>query len=214
VGLYVKQCFVLLRMQVREVVERVADALKSTAAGSSSGTAAAAAAAEATTATATTADGETVTTTVATAAAAVEVPTADTAEPAAVAVRATTTAVATTSRTAAAAADKTPPAAAAAAGAVLAPPINAADEPAGALESFEDTGEAAEVAAAAAAGQFVDVVLYAPGRLLYVRPVDESVDEEQQRFELVDGKGGEVIHFIQCTPVVLLLAGLQCTHCL
>jgi hypothetical protein len=73
----------------------------------------------------------------------------------------------------------------------MAPPIDAADEPVGALESFEDTGEAAEVAAAAAAGQFVDVVLYAPGRLLYVRPVDEGVDEEQQRFELVDGKGGE-----------------------
>jgi hypothetical protein len=73
---------------------------------------------------------------------------------------------------------------------VLAPPIDAADEPAGALESFEDSGEAAEVAAAAAAGQFVNVVLYAPGRLLYVRPVDESVEEEKQRFELVDGKGG------------------------
>jgi hypothetical protein len=28
-------------------------------------------------------------------------------------------------------------------------------------------------------------------RLLYVRPVDESVEEEEQRFELVDGKGGE-----------------------
>ncbi|WIA15373.1 hypothetical protein OEZ85_002036 [Tetradesmus obliquus] len=52
-------------------------------------------------------------------------------------------------------------------------------------------GEAAEVAAAAAAGQFVDVVLYAPGRLLYVRPVDESVEEEQQHFELVDGKGDQ-----------------------
>jgi hypothetical protein len=84
-----------------------------------------------------------------------------------------------------------PPAAAAAVGSAMAPPIEAADEPAGALESFEDSGEAAEVAAAAAAGQFVDVVLYAPGRLLYVRPVDESVEEEQQRFELVDGKGGE-----------------------
>jgi hypothetical protein len=31
--------------------------------------------------------------------------------------------------------------------------------------------------------------------LLYVRPVDESVEVEQQRFELVDGKGGEAADF-------------------
>lgn len=61
---------------------------------------------------------------------------------------------------------------------------------AGALESFEDAGEAAQVAAAAAAGEFVNVVLYAPGRLLYVRPVDKQVDEDKQHFELVDGRGG------------------------
>jgi hypothetical protein len=59
------------------------------------------------------------------------------------------------------------------------------------LESFDDAGEKAEAVAAVAAGDIVDAVLYAPGRLLYVKPVDEGVAEEQQRFELVDGRGGE-----------------------
>jgi hypothetical protein len=58
-------------------------------------------------------------------------------------------------------------------------------------ESFDDAGEAAEVAAAAAAGDIVDVVLFAPGRLLYVKPVDEGVEDAEQHFELLDGKGGE-----------------------
>lgn len=61
-----------------------------------------------------------------------------------------------------------------------------------ATESFDDAGEAAEAAAAAAAGDIVDVALFAPGRLLYVKPVDESVAEDKQKFELVDGKGGEL----------------------
>jgi hypothetical protein len=58
-------------------------------------------------------------------------------------------------------------------------------------ESFDDAGEAAEVAAAAAAGDIVDAVLLAPGRLLYVKPVDEGVEDAEQHFELLDGKGGE-----------------------
>jgi hypothetical protein len=37
------------------------------------------------------------------------------------------------------------------------------------LESFDDAGEAQEAAAAAAAGDLVDMQLYAPGRLLYVK---------------------------------------------
>jgi hypothetical protein len=60
-----------------------------------------------------------------------------------------------------------------------------------ATESFDDAGEAAEVAAAAAAGDIVDAVLLAPGRLLYVKPIDENVAEENHKFELVDGQGGE-----------------------
>uniref|UniRef100_A0A383VYZ4 Fungal lipase-type domain-containing protein n=1 Tax=Tetradesmus obliquus TaxID=3088 RepID=A0A383VYZ4_TETOB len=171
--------------KVREVAERVAEVLKGTAASgsSSSSTAAAAAAAAAAAETATAAAPAAAEASVAAAAAAVEVPpSSDTIEgsaaPAAAAAAARSSSSITT-------------AAAAAAGVVMAPPINAADEPAGALESFDDSGEAAEVAAAAAAGQFVDVVLYAPGRLLYVRPVDESVEEEQQHFELVDGKGDQ-----------------------
>lgn len=59
-----------------------------------------------------------------------------------------------------------------------------------ATESFDDAGEAAEVAAAAAAGDIVDAVLFAPGRLLYVKPIDETVAEEDHKFELVDGRGG------------------------
>lgn len=58
-------------------------------------------------------------------------------------------------------------------------------------ESFEDEGEGAEAAAAAAAGDIVDAQLFAPGRLLYVKPIDEEEAEEQQKFELVDGHGGE-----------------------
>jgi hypothetical protein len=60
-----------------------------------------------------------------------------------------------------------------------------------ATESFDDAGEKAEAVAAAAAGDIVDVALLAPGRLLYVKPVDENVAEEKQKFELVDGGGGE-----------------------
>jgi hypothetical protein len=60
-----------------------------------------------------------------------------------------------------------------------------------ALESFDDAGEAAEAAAAAAAGDIVDAALFAPGRLLYVKPIDDTVADEQHRFELVDGRGGE-----------------------
>lgn len=71
------------------------------------------------------------------------------------------------------------------------PPATADDSPVGALETFADSAEAAEVAAAAAAGEFVNVTLYAPGRLLYVRPVDEQVEEDKQHSELVDGRGGE-----------------------
>lgn len=58
-------------------------------------------------------------------------------------------------------------------------------------ESFEDEGEGAEATAAAAAGDIVDAQLFAPGRLLYVKPVDEQETEEQQRFELVDGHGDQ-----------------------
>jgi len=65
-------------------------------------------------------------------------------------------------------------------------------------ESFEDEGEGAEATAAAAAGDIVDAQLFAPGRLLYVKPVDEQETEEQQRFELVDGHGGEWMHQEGC----------------
>lgn len=46
------------------------------------------------------------------------------------------------------------------------------------------------MAAEAAAGNIVDAALFAPGRLLYVKPVDDAVAEDQQKFELVDGRAG------------------------
>lgn len=71
-------------------------------------------------------------------------------------------------------------------------------------ETFADAGEAAEAAAAAAAGDIVNLQLFAPGRLLYVRPVDELVPDEQQKFELVDGHGGECCRNGRGTRAVLL----------
>lgn len=67
---------------------------------------------------------------------------------------------------------------------------------AAAEESFDDAGEAEEAAAAAAAGDIVDVALFAPGRLLYVKAVDEGAEEAQQHFELVDGHGGKPLHHL------------------
>jgi hypothetical protein len=45
---------------------------------------------------------------------------------------------------------------------------------------------------ASAAGQLSDVALYAPGRLLYLRPKDDSLPEEEQRYDLLEGLPGEV----------------------
>lgn len=81
-----------------------------------------------------------------------------------------------------------------------------------ATESFDDEGEAAEAAAAAASGGIVDVTLFAPGRLLYVRPLDESVDEDKQHFELVDGKAGARagLTAVLCACVLITARALGC----
>jgi hypothetical protein len=63
----------------------------------------------------------------------------------------------------------------------------AAPVEAGHVEVGEERAAAEQ---AAAAGELKYVSLYAPGRLLYIRPDDVALPEDQQTFSLLEGKSG------------------------
>ncbi|KAI8477317.1 MAG: hypothetical protein J3K34DRAFT_108965 [Monoraphidium minutum] len=73
-------------------------------------------------------------------------------------------------------------------GAAAAAPAAAAGAPGAAAEVHaSDVGHEREAAEqAAAAGELVNVPLYAPGRIFWLRPIDDDVPEEEHQFQLVD----------------------------